>query len=117
MNTLRNSVKLIGRIGQDPEVRSLDGGKKVATFSLATNESYTQADGTRRETTQWHNVVVWGHLAGLCGQYLHKGREIALEGRLSYRNWEDKNGSKHVSTDIIADEVLFVGNGNHETQN
>ncbi len=109
MNTLRNSVKLIGRIGQDPEVRTLDKGNKVAKFSLATSESYVSKDGSKQEQTQWHNIVVWGNLATICEKYLKKGKEIAIDGRLTYRTWEDKNGSKHTSTEIVASEMLFVG--------
>jgi len=109
MNTLRNSVKLIGRLGQDPEVKTLDKGNKVATFSLATSDNFTAKDGSKQEQTQWHNIVVWGNLAGICEKYLKKGKEIAIDGRLTYRNWEDKNGTKHTTTEIIASEILMVG--------
>jgi single-strand DNA-binding protein len=109
MNTLRNSVKLIGRLGQDPEVKLLDKGNKVATFSLATSDSYTAKDGSKQEQTQWHTIVVWGNLAVICEKYLKKGREIAIDGRLAYRTWEDKNGTKHYKSEIIASDLLFVG--------
>jgi single-strand DNA-binding protein len=109
MNTLRNSVKLIGRLGQDPEVKTLDKGNKFAKFSLATSDSFTAKDGSKQETTQWHNIVVWGNLAGICEKYLKKGKEIAIDGRLTYRTWEDKNGTKHTSSEIVASEMLFVG--------
>ena len=109
MNTLRNSVKLIGRLGQDPEVKTLDKGNKIAKFSLATSESYTGKDGSKQEQTQWHNIVVWGNLAVICEKYLKKGKEIAIDGRLTYRNWEDKNGTKHTSSEIVLNELLFVG--------
>jgi single-strand DNA-binding protein len=109
MNTLRNSVKLIGRIGQDPEIKNLDKGNKLATFSLATSDSYTAKDGSKQEQTQWHNIVVWGNLAGICEKYLKKGKEIAIDGRLTYRTWEDKNGTKRTSAEIVANELLFVG--------
>ena len=109
MNTLRNSVKLIGRLGQDPEVKTLDKGNKVAKFSLATSDSYTARDGSKQEQTQWHNIVVWGNLAGICEKYLKKGKEIAIDGRLTYHTWEDKNGTKHTSAEIVASEMLFVG--------
>jgi single-strand DNA-binding protein len=112
MNTLRNSVKLIGRIGQDPEVKTLEKGNKVATFSLATSDSFTAKDGSRQEQTQWHNIVVWGNLATICEKYLKKGKEIAIDGRLTYRNWEDKNGTKRISTEIVANELLSVGANN-----
>jgi single-strand DNA-binding protein len=109
MNTLSNSVKLIGRLGMDPEVKLLDKGNKMATFRLATSDSFTAKDGSKQEQTQWHNIVVWGNMAGICEKYLKKGKEIAIDGRLTYRNWEDKNGTKHVSSEIIANEMLFVG--------
>jgi len=109
MNTLRNSVKLIGRLGQDPEVKTLDKGNKIAKFSLATSESYTGKDGSKQEQTQWHNIVVWGNLAVICEKYLKKGKEIAIDGRLTYNNWEDKNGTKHTSSEIVVNELLFVG--------
>ena len=112
MNTLRNSVKLIGRLGQDPEVKTLDTGNKFAKFSLATSDSFTTKDGSRQEQTQWHNIVVWGNLAGVCAKYLKKGKEIAIDGRLTYRNWEDKNGTRHYISEIIASELLFVGSNN-----
>jgi single-strand DNA-binding protein len=109
MNTLRNSVKLIGRLGQDPEVKMLDKGNKFAKFSLATSDSFTAKDGSKQEQTQWHNIVVWGNLAGICEKYLKKGKEIAVDGRLTYRNYEDKNGTKHYISEIVANELLFVG--------
>jgi single-strand DNA-binding protein len=109
MNTLRNSVKLIGRLGQDPEVKLLDKGNKVATFSLATSDSFTTKDGSKQEQTQWHNIVVWGKLAVVCEKYLKKGKEIAIDGHLAYRTWEDKNGNKHFKSEIIASDLLFVG--------
>ena len=109
MNTLRNSVKLIGRLGQDPEVKLLDKGNKVATFSLATSDSYTTKEGIKQEQTQWHNIVVWGNLAVICEKYLKKGKEIAVDGHLAYLNWEDKNGTRHFKSEIIASDILFVG--------
>ena len=89
MNTLRNSVKLIGRLGQDPEIRNLEKGSKMARLSLATSETFTDKQGNRKEQTQWHNLVVWGNLATICEKYLKKGKEIAVDGRIAYRNWED----------------------------
>lgn len=109
MNTLRNSVKLIGRLDMDPEVKLLDTGKKMATFSLATREKFKTNDGNSRELTEWHSVVVWGNLAVVCEKYLKKGKEIAIDGRLSYRNWVDKNGTMHFSSEIVASELLFLG--------
>jgi len=109
MNTLRNSVKLIGRLGQDPEVRTLDKGNKVATFRLATSENFTSKDGSKQEQTQWHNVVAWGNLATICEKYLKKGKEVAIDGRLTYRSYEDKTGTKRTNAEIVASEMLFVG--------
>ncbi len=109
MNTLRNSVKLIGRLGMDPEVKLLDKGSKVATFSLATSDRYTLKDGSKQEQTQWHSIVVWGKLAVICEKYLKKGKEIAIDGHLAYRTWEDKNGTRHYKSEIIASDILFVG--------
>lgn len=110
MNTLRNSVKLIGRIGQDPEIRNLEKDNKVATFSLATGESYTDKNGTKKDSVEWHSVQAWGKLATTCEQYLKKGREIAIDGYITYKNWEDKFGTKHTKTEIVATEILFLGN-------
>lgn len=112
MNTLRNSVKLIGRLGQDPEVKTLDKGNKLAKFSLATSDTFTAKDGSKQEQTQWHNIVVFSNLAGICEKYLKKGKEIAVDGRLTYRTWEDKNGTKHTSSEIVANDFLFVGSNN-----
>ena len=109
MNTLRNSVKLIGRLGQDPEVKTLDKGNKFAKFSLATSDSFTAKDGSKQEQTQWHSIVVWGKLAIICEKYLKKGKEIAIDGRLAYSTWEDKNGIKHYNSEIIASDILFIG--------
>jgi len=109
MNNLRNSVKLIGRLGQDPEIRNLQNEQKVATFSLATGESYTDKQGNKKDTTEWHNIVAWGNLATICEKYLKKGKEIAVDGRITYRSWEDKNGSKHTTAEIVANEILMLG--------
>ncbi|HNX44416.1 MAG TPA: single-stranded DNA-binding protein [Bacteroidales bacterium] len=110
MNSLKNTVHLIGRLGQDPEVRTLDGGRKVARLSLATGETYASKDGNRRAAIQWHNLIVWGNLAGVCEKYLTKGREVAIAGKLTYRKWEDSQGLKHTNTEILVDELLLVGN-------
>ena len=109
MNALRNNVKLIGRLCQDPQVRNLEKDNKVATFSLATGESYTDKEGNKKESTEWHTIVAWGNLATICEKYLKKGKEIALDGRITYRNWEDKNGTKHTTTEIVASEILMIG--------
>lgn len=110
MNSLKNTVHLIGRLGQDPEVRTLDGGRKVARLSLATGTTYASKEENRHTSTQWHNLVVWGNLAGVCEKYLKKGREIAVAGKLTYSKWEDSQGLKHTNTEILVDELLLVGN-------
>jgi single-strand DNA-binding protein len=106
MNSLRNSVRLIGNLGANPEIRELDKGKKMAKFSLATSESYKDADGNRVNETQWHNIVVWGKQADFAAQYLEKGQQIALEGKLLTRTFTDKEGNKRYFTEITANEIL-----------
>ena len=92
MNALRNKVQLIGRLGQDPEIKTLESGKKVAHFTLATNDNYKSADGTKVEETTWHSIVAWNGLAELSSKFLRKGREVCIEGRINYRTYTDKNG-------------------------
>lgn len=94
MKNLRNSVQLIGRLGQDPEVKKLTSGKSLATFSIATSDVYRNAQGEKVEDTQWHNVVAWGRQAEIVGDYLKKGAEVALEGKLVHRSYETANGEK-----------------------
>lgn len=109
MNSLKNRVQLIGNLGMNPEVKTLDSNKKVARFSLATNDEYTNKEGQKVKETQWHQIVVWGKLAETCEKYLVKGKEIALEGKLTYRNWTDKENMTHYTTEIIANEIVFLG--------
>jgi len=109
MNSLRNRVQLIGHLGVDPEVKTLDSGKKVARFSLATNDEYTGKNGEKVKQTQWHQLVVWGKLADTCEKYLSKGKEIAIEGKLTYRTWDDKDGKTHNMTEIWVNELLMMG--------
>jgi len=109
MNSLRNRVQLIGHLGSDPEIKTLDGNKKVARISLATNDEYTDKKGEKVKQTQWHQLVVWGKLADTCEKYLNKGKEIAVEGKLTYRSWDDKDGKTHNITEIIVNELLFMG--------
>jgi single-strand DNA-binding protein len=105
-----NKVILIGNLGRDPEVRYLPSGNPVANFSIATSESYTDRNGTKQDRTDWHNIVVYGKQAELCGQYLKKGRQVYIEGRISYRNYEAKDGSgKRYVTEIVAQRVQFLG--------
>jgi len=108
MNALRNRVLLIGRLGQDPERIEFDGDKVKANLRLATNEAYRNAQGEKTETTQWHNVIAWGQLADIMTQYLSKGSEVAIEGRLVYRQYEDKTGQQRVAAEIVTQEMLML---------
>ena len=109
MTSLKNSVQLIGRLGNEPEVRTFDSGKKMATFSLATNEKYTNNKGERVEDTQWHNIVVWGKKVDVVESYLKKGSEIAVQGKLVNRSYETKEGDKRYVTEINLNELLMLG--------
>jgi single-strand DNA-binding protein len=104
-----NKVILIGNLGADPEVRFTPGGQAVANFRIATNESWTDKNGQKQERTEWHRIVAWGKLAELCGEYLKKGRQAYVEGRLQTREWTDKEGRKNYTTEIIASTVQFLG--------
>lgn len=104
-----NKVILVGRLGQNPEVRYTPSGAAVANFSVATNESWTDKSGQKQERTEWHKVVVWGKLAELCNQYLAKGRQVYLEGRLQTRQWQDKDGQTKYTTEVQAQTVQFLG--------
>ena len=103
-----NKVILIGHLGDDPEVRYTASGTAVAKFRLATNESYTDKDGNRQELTEWHRVVVWGKLAEICGQYLAKGRQVYIEGRLRTSSYE-KDGVKRYTTEVVARDMQMLG--------
>ena len=109
MKNLRNSVQLIGRLGQDPEVKKLTSGKTLTTFSLATSDSYKNAQGDKVEDTQWHNVVAWGKTAEIAGDYLKKGQEVAIEGKLVHRSYETSAGEKRYITEINLNELLMIG--------
>jgi len=104
-----NKVILIGNLGSDPELRTTAGGTSVATFTLATNESWTDRDGTKQEKTEWHRIVAWAKLSEICGQYLSKGRQVYIEGRLTTREWEDKSGQKRKTTEVIARDMQMLG--------
>jgi single-strand DNA-binding protein len=103
-----NKVILIGNLGKDPELRYTSSGVAVASFTLATNESWKDPEGNVQERTQWHNIVAWRKLAEICGEYLKKGSKIYLEGKLQYRNYDDKNGVKRYVTEIVIDEMLML---------
>lgn len=104
-----NKVILIGNLGADPEVRFTPGGQAVANFRIATSESWTDKGGQKQERTEWHRIVVWGKLAELCGEYLAKGRQCYVEGRLQTREWNDKEGKKNYTTEVVANQVTFLG--------
>ncbi len=104
-----NKVMIIGRLGRDPEMRYTPSGRPVTTFSVATSRSWNTSDGERHTETEWFNVVAWGSLAEICKQYLTKGQQVYVEGRLQTRHWDDQEGNKHVSTEIVANEMIILG--------
>jgi single-strand DNA-binding protein len=106
-----NKVILVGHLGADPEVRYTQGGAPVATIRLATSESWKNKNGQKEERTEWHRVVAWGKLAELASQYLSKGRQVYVEGRIQTRSWDDKEGQKRYSTEIVANNIQFLGSG------
>ena len=106
-----NKVILIGNLGKDPEVRYTPGGQAVANFNIATNESWTDKAGQKQERTEWHRIVVWGKTAELCGEYLSKGRQVYLEGKLQTREWTNKEGVKQYTTEVVANQVTFLQGG------
>ncbi|APG60952.1 single-stranded DNA-binding protein [Christiangramia salexigens] len=109
MSTLRNTVQLIGHVGNDPEILNLESGKKLAKFSIATNESYKNAKGEKITDTQWHNIVAWGKTAELVENYVPKGKEVGIEGKLTSRSYEDKEGVKRYITEVVCNELLLLG--------
>ena len=109
MNALRNKVQLIGRLGQDPEVLTFDDGGKIAKFSMATDDSYKDKQGQKVERTQWHNIIVRGGLVNVVENYVVKGQEIAVEGKLTNRSWDDKEGNKRYTTEVMVNELLLLG--------
>lgn len=104
-----NKVIIVGRLGTDPEVRTIGNGGTVTRLSVATSENWVDKEGQKQERTEWHKVVVWGRLAEICGKHLAKGRQVYLEGRLQTRSWEDQQGQKRYSTEIVANTVQFLG--------
>ena len=109
MNALRNRVQLIGHLGQDPELKQTKNGRTLARFSLATTEIYKNSQGERTEETQWHPIVVWGERAEIAGKYLRKGKEVALEGKLVHRTYDDADGNKKYITEVVVKEFLMLG--------
>jgi single-strand DNA-binding protein len=111
MYAIRNKVQLIGNLGQIPEVRTTENGKKVARFSIATHDTYRSSNGERINETSWHTVIAWGKLAEIAEKYLTKGREVAVAGKLVHRNYTDKNGIKRYVTEVVLNEMLMLGGG------
>ena len=108
---MKNRVQLIGHVGQEPEIKNLENGK-LANLSIATNENYTNAKGEKVEQTEWHRITAWGKTAEIIEKYVSKGKEIAIEGKLSHRSYEDKDGIKRYVTEIVATEILLLGGKN-----
>ncbi len=109
MNALKNKVQLIGNLGNAPEVKNIEKGRKLAKFSIATNETYYNAKGEKVTETQWHNLVAWGKVAEIAEKYLTKGSEVAIEGKLMNNNYTDKEGNKRYSTEVQVHELLLLG--------
>jgi single-strand DNA-binding protein len=104
-----NKVIIVGNVGRDPEVRFTKAGTAVATFSVATSERFKDRDGQPQERTEWHRVVAWAQLADICGKYLRKGKQVYIEGRLQTRDWEDKDGHKRYTTEVVANQMQMLG--------
>jgi single-strand DNA-binding protein len=109
-----NKVILVGNLGQDPETRHTNGGNSVTTLRLATTEKFKDRDGNPQERTEWHTVIVWGKPGEACGRHLTKGRQVYVEGRLTTRKWQDKEGKDRYTTEVIGDNVRFLGQGQRE---
>ena len=103
-----NKIMIIGRLGRDPEMRYTPSGRPVTSFSVATSRSWSTSEGERRVETEWFNVVAWGNLAEICKQHLAKGQQVYIEGRLQTRNWDDAEGNKHTSVEIVANEMIML---------
>jgi single-strand DNA-binding protein len=104
-----NKVMIIGNLGRDPEMRYTPSGRPVTSFTMAVDRSWNSADGERRTETEWFNVVAWGNLAEICKQYLVKGQQVYIEGRLQTRKWDDKDGVKHTTVEVVASEMMMLG--------
>jgi single-strand DNA-binding protein len=111
-----NKVILVGNLGRDPEIRYTTGGQAVANFTIATSESYTNKEGEKQETTEWHRIVAWGRLAEICGEYLTKGRMVYVEGALQTRSWEDKEGNTRRTTEIVARNMQILSPAGSRTE-
>ena len=104
-----NKVILVGNVGRDPEIRYTQSGTAVTNFSLATTDRFKNRSGDNEERTEWHRVVAWARLAEICGEYLHKGRQVYIEGRLQTREWEDREGNKRTTTEVVAQNMQMLG--------
>ena len=104
-----NKVILVGNLGKDPEVRYTKAGQAVASFSLATSEKWTNKEGGKEEKTEWHRITAWGKLGEICGEYLSKGKQVYIEGRLQTRDWDDKDGNKKTTTEVVVSNMVMLG--------
>lgn len=108
MNAMKNRVQLIGNVGQDPEIRTLENGKKLAHLSITTNETYKNDKGEKVEQTEWHRVTAWGKTAEIIERFVVKGKEVAVDGKLTHRSYDDKNGEKRYVTEVVVNEILLL---------
>jgi single-strand DNA-binding protein len=109
MNAMKNKVQLIGHVGQEPEIKTFDGGKKLANITIATNDYYINDKGDKVEQTEWHKVTAWGKIAEIIEKYVTKGKEIAIEGKLTHRSYDDKDGNKRYITEVVVNDILLMG--------
>ena len=116
MGTLKNHVQLIGNVGQDPTMTTLDNGKVLVRFSLATNEHFKNSKGEKQSETDWHNMVAWGKVASIIGKHVGKGHKIAIEGKLKTRSYETEQGEKRTITEIVVNEVLLLDTKNNTSK-
>ncbi len=108
MSTMKNTVQLVGNVGQDPDIRNLEGGKKVANFSIATSDNYKNEKGEKVEQTEWHRIVAWGNSAEIIEKFVIKGNQIGIVGKLTHRTYDDKDGIKRSITEVLVNEVLLL---------
>ncbi|MTH17983.1 single-stranded DNA-binding protein [Flavobacterium sp. LC2016-01] len=108
MNAMKNRVQLIGNVGNDPEIKTLESGKKLAHLTIATNESYRNDKGEKVEQTEWHRVTAWGKTAEIIEKFVVKGKEVAVDGKLTHRSYDDKNGEKKYITEVVVNEILLL---------
>ncbi|HSD09100.1 single-stranded DNA-binding protein [Flavobacterium sp.] len=109
MNAMKNRVQLIGNVGNDPEIKTFDGGSKKVSLNIATSDSYKNDKGERVDQTEWHTVVAWGKVAEIIEKFVTKGKQIAIDGKLTHRSYDDKNGDKRYITEVVASEIMLLG--------